>query len=161
MVESLKEDFSNSSYIALVDYSGLNADAILKLRRDLKQKKVNVRISKNTLSRIAVEGTSFESLKDLFVGPIAISYGNDPVAISKVLVDFETENEALEIKAACLNGAVVTKADMVNLSKLGSLEEVRAGFVGTLNAAGSKLARLLNAPASGLAALFNNYASSK
>jgi large subunit ribosomal protein L10 len=111
-----------------------------------------MKIAKNTLVKVAIKKTDLELLTEHLCGPTAILYSQDPVALSKVVVDTARQNEHLKIKAGFFNKAIVNESTIRDMAKLGSIEEVRASFIGLLSAKQANFVRLLTAPEKGLAA---------
>jgi large subunit ribosomal protein L10 len=143
-IDLAKKIFTDNSAIILLNYKGLNAKGMYLLRKNLKGKGANIKIFKNTLIKRAMVDDA-KVLLDDFKDQVAVSYSNDPVALSSVLIKFVNENETVGVKVGFLNGEVVTLDTIKSMSSLGSIEEVRAKFIGLLKAPGSKLARTLKA----------------
>lgn len=160
-VSDLKDIIKNNKCLVFFHYHGITAGQISSLRTTLKAKGANVLVAKNTLTRIAANASGMEFLHDQLKGPIAISYANDPVVLSKALMDFSKEDEHLVIQAGTLDGVAMSKEQITALSKLGSIEEVRAKLVGVLQGAQSGLIRVLQAAPSSLVAVCGNYAAKK
>ena len=144
-IELAKSILNNNQMFVLFDYKGLNAEDVVKLRNELKDKKANMKILKNTLFKKAIENTEFEFLNEYFNNQIAVSYSNDSIALSNVIFNFAKSNDNVEIKIASLDGKAVNINTIEELSSLGSLDDVRARFIGVLRAPGSQLARVLTA----------------
>lgn len=161
LVAQLKENLTRSAFVAIVHYRGMSDKELYNMRSALKAKGCGMKIAKNTLVRVAIEGTELEVIKPHLSGPTAILYSQDPVALAKTLTDFAKKIEILKIKIGYLNKSLITENAIKNLATLGSLEEVRASFLGTLTAVQSGFVRIVNAPQSGMASLIKNYASSK
>ena len=161
LVSSLKERLVASAFVAVVHYRGMSDKQLYDMRVALKSKGCNMKIAKNTLMKVAIQGTDLEVLTPHLVGPTAILYSQDPVALAKVVSDFAKEVEILKVKIGYLNKSLIAEGAISNLAKLGSLEEVRASFLGNLNGVQSNFVRVLNAQQSGMVSLLQNYASSK
>ena len=145
LVSLAKDILNNNSICIILNYKGLNAEKVTALRRLLKSKKSNIKIIKNTLFKIALENSDFSGLNEYFTDQVAVAYAQDPIALSNVLVKFAQENEGVKISVGLLDGKIVPVSMLVELSKLGSLEEVRAKFIGVLSAPASQLVRTLDA----------------
>jgi large subunit ribosomal protein L10 len=107
-VAELRDKFERATSIFVADYSGLEVKQIEALRGGLRQAEASeseFRIAKNSVLRLACEGSPAESLKDHFRGTtsIAMSFG-DPVALAKTLVEYATANEDFEIRGGCSMG---------------------------------------------------------
>jgi large subunit ribosomal protein L10 len=124
------------------------------MRVALKAKGCGMKIAKNTLVKVAIQGTELEVLTPHLSGPTAILYSQDMIALSKVISDFAKEVEVLQIKIGYLNKELISENKIRDLAKLGSLEEVRASFLGKLKGIQSNFVRVLQAPEAGLASSF-------
>lgn len=144
-IELAKSILSDNQMFVLFDYKGLNATDVVRLRNELKDKNANMKVLKNTLFKKAIEGTDFEFLNEYFHNQIAVSYSNDPIALSNVIFNFAKDNDRVEIKIASLDGKAIDNAKIKDLASLGSLDDVRARFIGMLRAPGSQLVRVLAA----------------
>ena len=119
----------------------------------------NFRVTKNRLTRIALEGTPYQGLSDMFVGPTAIAFSDDPVTAAKASVEFAKKNEKLVILGGALGETLIDEAGVKALASLPPIDELRGKIVGLLNAPASRLARVINAPGSQLARVLNAYAT--
>lgn len=131
-VEELKDRFSRSKTAVLTDYRGLNVADITELRKKLREKGVEFKVVKNTLTRIALKDFSY-NLDEFLEGPTAIAFSyQDPVAPAKVLIDFAKNHKELEIKAGVVEGKVGGKDMIESLAKIPSREELLAKAVGSI-----------------------------
>jgi large subunit ribosomal protein L10 len=157
-IESLNGVFKASNVVVVAHYSGLTVAQMQQLRRQMRQAGASVKVAKNRLAKIALEGTDVASIGSLLKGPTLIATSSDPVAAPKVAVDFAKGHE----KFVLLGGAMGKTALDVNgvkaLASLPSLDELRAKLVGLIQAPATKLAQLANAPAAKLARVFGAYA---
>src|SRR6201992_1828891 len=129
-VEQLNGVFKTTSVAIVAHYSGLTVAQMQKLRMQMKQAGASVKVSKNRLAKIALEGTDVASIGSLLKGPTVIATSNDPVAAPKVAVDFAKANEKFVILGGSM-GKNVLNVDRVNeLALVPSLEERRAKSVG-------------------------------
>ncbi|MEJ2689462.1 MAG: 50S ribosomal protein L10 [Deltaproteobacteria bacterium] len=156
-VAELSDKFARATFAVATDYRGLKVPVFQEVRKELKKNNAEIRVAKNTLLRIAVEGTPYEALKEHFTGTTAVTVSyDDPVSPAKVLVDFVKDHPELAIKAAVLNGKNLTEEELKALAKLPSKEillaqlmsvmlAVPTGFVRVLNAVPGKMVYLLQA----------------
>lgn len=144
-IDLAKNIFAENSVVILLNYKKLNAKGMYLLRKSLKSKNANLKVLKNTLVKRAIADSEMKELMGDFKDQIAVSYSNDPVSLSNVLINFVKDNENLEVKIGFMDGKVMDLATIKSMSALGSMEEVRAKFIGLLKAPGSQLARVLNA----------------
>lgn len=146
-IAELREKFARAKTAVITEYSGINVEQITDLRAKLRKSHVEYRVVKNTLARKAAEGTSLESLKDYFVGPVGIALGyDDVVAPAKVLFDFSKTQAKLQLKIGVLDGKLLQQADIKALATLPSLNALRSKIIGLLQAPASRIVGVLAAP---------------
>lgn len=133
-IERLKESFSNAKSAILADYRGLTVSEMNDVRAKLREASVELRVTKNTLARIAIKGTDSEVLSDSLKGPLAIAFSfEDPVAGAKVLKKLADSHDDLELKAGLLGDKLLGLADIEALSKLPSKEVLLGQLLSVLN----------------------------
>jgi len=159
LVTTLNAVFNRTSVVVVAHYKGLTVADMQKLRAQMKQAGAAVKVAKNSLTRIALEGTDVASIQDLMKGPTLIAYSSDPVAAARVAVDFSKANEKLVILGGAMGTTALNVDGVRALATLPSLDELRAKIVGLVNAPATKLAQLANAPAAKLARVFGAYAT--
>jgi large subunit ribosomal protein L10 len=160
-VTELQGILRDTSCIVVTHYSGLNVAAISDLRRRMKEAGATFRVTKNRLSKLALEDTPFNSMADLLAGPTAIAFSGDPVAPAKVAVDFAKTNKALVVLGGAMANRRLAAADVEALAKLPSLDVLRALLIGLVQAPATKLAGVLQAPAGQLARLAAAYGATE
>jgi len=153
LISALKEKLVGSAFVAVIHYRGMSDKQIYDLRIALKSKDCGMKVAKNTLVKLAVKGTELEALNPHLIGPTAMLYSQDPVALSKVIADMAKQVEVLKIKTGFFNKSLMNEATIKEIAKLGSLENVRSSFIGLLKGAQSKFVRILTAPKQGFATL--------
>ncbi|MDH3975984.1 MAG: 50S ribosomal protein L10 [Deltaproteobacteria bacterium] len=133
-IEKLKDSFSRAKSAIVTDYRGLTVSEMNEVRSKLRQASVELRVTKNTLARIAIKGTDSEVLSDSLKGPTAIAFSfDDPVAGAKVLKGLAEEHDDLELKAGLLGDKLLGIADIEALSKLPSKEILLGQLLSVLN----------------------------
>ncbi len=151
MVAELNAVLSRTSLVVVTHYSGLKVAQISDLRRQMRDSGASFKVTKNRLVRLALDGTPYHQLADLFAGPTAIACSDDPIAAAKVAVDYAKKNTKLVIVGGAL-GDVRLDADGVKaLASMPSLDELRGKLIGLIQAPATKVARVLQAPAGQLA----------
>ena len=121
IVGGLKERLARASGSFVVDYQGLNVEALTKLRRELTKADIEFQVVKNRLLLIACQDTETAVLKDYIVGPCALATTYDDVVTpAKVLTKFSKDYEALEIKIGQINGRIVELDAIKRLAQLPS-----------------------------------------
>ena len=141
------------TFIAVTHYKGLTVKQLEDLREQAREVGAGFKITKNRLMKLALSGTKFEGLKDLFSGPTAIAYSEDPVAAAKVCAGFSKDNNQLIILGGSLDGEVMDISQVQSLAKLPSLQELRGKMVGLLNAPPTRIAVVAKAPSEKLASI--------
>ena len=150
-IESLNGVFKASNVVVVAHYSGLTVAQMQQLRRQMRQAGAAVKVAKNRLAKIALDGTDVASIAPLLKGPTVIAYSGDPVAAPKVAVDFAKGHERFVILGGAMGKTSLNPDSVKALASLPSLDELRAKLVGVLQAPSAKLVRLLNAPGTQLA----------
>ncbi|NNL42223.1 MAG: 50S ribosomal protein L10 [Desulfobacterales bacterium] len=144
IVEDLHEKFSKSKVVILTDYKGLDVDSINDLRRKLRELQIQYQVVKNSLLIRASKDTDVELIKDSFKGPSAVALGfDDPVSPAKVLTDFASENEMLEIKVGVMNGKVLDVSSIKALSSLPTREVLLGQLLSVMNGVPTGFVRAL------------------
>ena len=156
-VALLRQIFGDSELVVVTHYSGMTMQEMNVLRGNMLEAGATFKVTKNRLTRIALQDTNFECLTELMTGQTAIAYSIDPVAAAKTAVNFSKDNEKLVILGGVLNGQMLDVAGIINLAKLPSLDELRGKFVGMINSPATRIAGALNAPAGQLARVIGAY----
>ena len=155
-VQNLKEELKNSSSVVVAHYAGLSVAETDNLRKEMRSNGAKFKVTKNRLTKIALTGTPYESIEDLFTGPTAIAYSSDPVAPARVSVEFEKKFENFKILGGSYEGEKIDNAKINFLATLPSLDQIRAKLLGLLNAPAQKIASITQAPGGQLARLIND-----
>jgi large subunit ribosomal protein L10 len=152
LIGELNDKFTRAKGVIVAEFKKLDVDTVNRLRKKLREGKVEWKVLKNTLARRAAKGTSVEKLADDFVGPVAaaISY-DDVVAPAKILMEFVKDLETIKIRSAVVQGQKIDKAGVTALAKLPGLPELRAQLLGMINQPATKLARTIKEPSGSLA----------
>lgn len=157
-VATLNDVFSKTSVVVVAHYAGLTVAQFQKLRREMKANGATVKVAKNRLAKIALEGTDVASISNLLTGPTLIAYSSDPVAAPKVAVAFAKDNDKLVILGGAMGTTALNPDGVKALATMPSLDELRAKLLGLLLAPATKIAQLSTAPAAKLARVFQAYA---
>ncbi|CAH1659763.1 50S ribosomal protein L10 [Hyphomicrobiales bacterium] len=157
-VAAMGDVFSSAGVVVVAHYAGLTVADMQKLRKEMKQAGASVKVAKNRLAKIALEGTDVASIAPLLKGPTLLAYSSDPVAAPKVAVDFAKANDKLVILGGAMGVTALNQDGVKALAALPSLDELRAKLVGLVQAPATKIAQVVNAPAGKLARVFGAYA---
>ena len=147
MVASLHQTFEDVSIVVVTHYSGLTVAEMGELRDQMREAGAVFKVTKNRLTRRALEGTKYQSLEEMFTGPTAIAYSEDPVAAAKAAVNFSKTNNKLIVLGGALGDEQLDVSAVKSLASLPSLEELRAKIVGMISTPATRIAVVLQAPA--------------
>ena len=145
LLNALHEVFSNAESVVITEYLGLTVAEADELRNKVRAVGASLRVTKNRIARLAVKDTKFESLADLFKGPVAMAYASDPISACKACVEFAKNNEKLVIVGGALSDKALTLDEIKELAAIPSMDELRAKLVGLIQAPAAKLARVTKA----------------
>jgi large subunit ribosomal protein L10 len=157
-VTALRSAFQANAGVIVAHYAGLTVADMQRLRKQARQAGVSIKVAKNRLTKIALDGTDVVSIAPLLKGPTLLAYSEDPVAAAKVATDYAKANEKLVVLGGAMGKTALNPEGVKTLANLPSLDQLRAKLVGLIQAPGTKLAQLANAPAAKLARVFAAYA---
>jgi large subunit ribosomal protein L10 len=158
-IETLNGVFKASNVVVVAHYSGLTVAQMQTLRKQMRLAGASVKVAKNRLAKIALEGSDVASIGSLLKGPALIAYSGDPIAAPKVAVDFAKTHERFVILGGAMGTTTLDPNGVKALAALPSLDELRAKIVGLLVAPATKIAQVVNAPAAKVARVVQAYAS--
>lgn len=158
-ISSLRESLSAASLVVVVQQNGLNVSEMGALRTKIREHSAHLKVTKNTLARLTVEGTDQKGLMPFFSGPMALAYSVDPIAAAKVMVEFSKENDKLQVIGGYLNGVILDVTAVQHLASLPSLDTLRGKIVGLISTPARNLASLAQAPGSQLARVIQAFAT--
>ena len=147
VVASSHQTFEDVSIVVVTHYSGLTVAEMGELRDQMREAGAVFKVTKNRLTRRALEGTKYQSLEEMFTGPTAIAYSEDPVAAAKAAVNFSKTNNKLIVLGGALGDEQLDVNAVKSLASLPSLEELRAKIVGMISTPATRIAVVLQAPA--------------
>ncbi len=157
IVAALHDVFAKTGVVVVAQYAGLSVAAMTKLRRDMRSAGGQVKVAKNRLVKLALEGTDAKGIADLLRGPTCIAYSVDPIAAPKIAVKFAKANEKFVILGGTMGQTVLDAQGVSSLANLPSLDELRGKLIGLMQAPASKIARTLTEPGAQLARVFGAY----
>lgn len=161
VVAALNEVFKASTVVVVAHYSGLTVAQMQTLRRQMKQAGASVKVAKNRLAKIALDGTDAAAIAPLLKGPTVIAYSADPVVAPKVAMDFAKGHDKFVILGGAMGKTALNPDGVKALATLPSLDELRARLVGVLQAPATKFAQLSKEPAAKMARLLKAYAEKR
>lgn len=157
-VSQLNEVFNNAGSVVVAHYAGLTVAQMNDLRSKMRAAGGTVRVAKNRLAKIALQGTESEGMTALFNGQTLIAFSDDPVTAPKVAADFAKANDNLVILGGAMGPTTLDAEGMKALATMPSLDELRAKIVGMISTPATRIAQVVNAPAGQLARVFDAYA---
>jgi len=158
LVTSLNDAFKSAGSVVVAHYAGITVAQMNDLRGKMRSAGGTVKVAKNRLAKIALQGTESEGIIDLFKGQTLIAYSADPIAAPKVASDFAKGNDKLIILGGSMGATALDAEGVKALATLPSLDELRAKLVGMIATPATRIAQVVNAPAAQLARVFGAYA---
>nr|WP_302795524.1 50S ribosomal protein L10 [Shinella daejeonensis] len=150
--------FKASGSVVVARYAGITVSQMNDLRSKMRAAGGTVKVAKNRLAKIALQGTESEGMSDLFQGQTLIAYSDDPITAPKVAMDFAKTNDKLVVLGGAMGSTTLDAEAVKSLATLPSLDELRAKLLGLLAAPATRVATVTAAPASQLARVFAAYA---
>jgi large subunit ribosomal protein L10 len=157
-VSQLNEVFNNTGSVIVAHYAGLTVAQMNDLRSKMRAAGGTVKVAKNRLAKIALQGTESEGMTALFQGQTLIAFSDDPVTAPKVAADFAKTNDNLVILGGVMGPTTLDADGVKALAAMPSLDELRARLAGMISTPATRIARIVNAPAGQLARVFGAYA---
>ena len=145
-VAALKEKFEGAVAGVVVDYKGISVADDTKLRKELREAGVDYSVAKNTLIRLAIDGTALAAMDDILNGTTAVATSKeDYVAAARILSKFAEKNDNFKIKAGFLDGELISLEKVDSLAKLPSKEQLLATVCMAFQAPMASFARVIQA----------------
>ena len=152
-IEEMTSKFESSKAVMVTHYQGLTMTQLDDLRGKMREHGIQFKITKNRITKLALEKTRCKELSELFSGPTAVALSKDAITSAKILTKFSKENSNLKILGGIMGSDILDVAGVQNVATLPTLEEARARIVGILSSPAQKIASILLAPASKIAIL--------
>jgi large subunit ribosomal protein L10 len=157
-IGALHGTFGDAGLVVVTHYTGLTVAEMTDLRTKMRAAGASFKVTKNRLTKLALQGTAYESIADLFVGPTAVAFSKDPVAAAKVAADYAKANDKLKILGGSLGGQTLDVNGVKALATLPSLDELRGKLIGMISTPATRIAGVLQAPAGQVARVIGAYA---
>ena len=152
-IEEMKKVFSSSEAVMIAQYQGLNVKELDSLRKELREKGILFKITKNRITKIALKDSPCKDLEKYFKGPTAAAMSSDPITSAKILTKFAKTNSNLKIIGGIMEEEPLSLEDVAKIATLPTLDEARANIVGILTTPAKKIMSILLAPGSKIANL--------
>ncbi|OYU16807.1 MAG: 50S ribosomal protein L10 [Rhodobacteraceae bacterium PARR1] len=153
VVEELGQIFASSGVVVVAHYAGMTVKQMQDLRAKMREVGGSVRVAKNTLAKIALEGKSSAKMADILSGMTMLAYSEDPVAAAKVSEAYAKTNDKFVILGGAMGSEVLDPAGVKTVASMPSREELIAQIVGCIGAPASNIAGAIGAPASNIASI--------
>ena len=155
VVEELGQIFESSGVVVVAHYQGLTVAEMQDLRAKVREAGGSVRVAKNRLAKIALEGTDVAGIADLLTGMTVLAYSEDPVAAAKAADEYAKSNDKYVILGGAMGGTILNADGVKAVAKMPSREELIASIVGCIGAPASNIAGAIGAPASNIASILS------
>jgi len=155
LVDELGQIFESSGVVVVAHYEGLTVAEMQDLRARARDVDAHVRVAKNKLAKIALEGKPCASIADHLTGMTVMTYSEDPVAAAKVAQGFAKDNDKLVILGGAMGETVLDVAGVKAVSEMPSREELIASIAGCIGAPAANIAGAIGAPASNIASILS------
>jgi large subunit ribosomal protein L10 len=147
VVSEVSEVAANAHSAIAAEYLGLSVGDMTALRAKARENSVYVRVVKNTLAKRAIEGTDFECMSEVLVGPLVLAFSQeDPGAAARVIQDFAKQNDKLVVKVVSIGGKLLAPGDIKRLADMPTKEQAISMLMAVMKAPIEKLARTLAEP---------------
>jgi large subunit ribosomal protein L10 len=158
LVSTLHDVFNDTGVVVVAHYAGLSVSDMTDLRGRMGEAGGRVKVAKNRLAKIALEGTVLDHMSPLFEGQTLIAYSDDPVTAPKVAVEFAKKNNKLVILGGGMSATALDADSVKALASLPSIDELRAKLVGMISTPATRIAGVLQAPGGQVARVIQAYA---
>lgn len=152
-IEEMKSFFSKTSSVFITHYQGLTVKQIDELRSEMRKHGILFKITKNRITKLALEGSKFKKLENLFSGPTAVAFSEDAITSAKILTEFAKKNSNLKIIGGIMEKDPLSVEDVKRIAALPTLNEARAKIADILATPAQKIISILLAPGAKIANL--------
>ena len=142
-IANMTAQFENSEAVLVTHYQGLNMTQLDVLRSQMREHGIKFKITKNRITKLAIEKTKCKDLSNLFTGATAVAFSDDAIMSARILSKFAKTNENLKLLGGIMGSDVLDQAGVQNVANLPTLDEARANIVGILAAPASKFVSIL------------------
>lgn len=153
VVEELGQIFASSGVVVVAHYTGMTVAQMQTLRAKMREVGGSVRVAKNKLAKIALEGQPGVGMGDLLKGMTVLAFSEDPVAAAKVCEAYAKGNDKFVILGGAMGNAVLDQAGVKAVASMPSREELIAQIVSCIGAPASNIAGAIGAPAANIAGI--------
>ena len=152
-IEEMKNFFSKTSSVFVTHYQGLTVKQLDELKSEMRKHGVLFKVTKNRITKLALEGTKFKKLENLFSGPTAVAFSDDAISSAKILTKFAKKNSNLKIIGGIMEDEPLSLEEVAKIATLPTLDEARAKIADILTTPARNIISILLAPGSKIAIL--------
>ena len=152
-IEEMKVSFKKTSSVFITHYQGLSVKQIDELRSEMRKHGIIFKITKNRITKLALEGSKYKKLENLFSGPTAVTFSEDAITSAKILTKFAKKNSNLKIIGGIMEEEPLSMKDVEKIATLPTLDEARAKIASILSSPAQKIMSILLAPGAKIAIL--------
>ena len=152
-IKNMTAQFDKSEAVIVTHYQGLTVSQLDELRKKMREHGIQFKITKNRITKLALQNSKCKDLADLFTGPTAVALSKDAISSAKILTKFSKENVNLKILGGIMGQEILDVAGVAKVATLPTLDEARAKIIGILSSPAQKITSILLAPASKIAIL--------
>ena len=142
-ISEIESQFKNNEAVIVTHYQGLTMTQLDDLRSKMLEHGIKFQITKNRITKLALEKTKCKDLSSLFTGPTAVAFSSDAIISARILSKFAKDNENLKLLGGIMGEEVLDQAGVQNVANLPTLDEARAKIVGILATPASKFVSIL------------------
>tara|TARA_B100001123_G_scaffold298007_1_gene332379 strand:- start:254 stop:763 length:510 start_codon:yes stop_codon:yes gene_type:complete len=152
-IKEMKDNFNKASSVFVTHYQGLTVKQIDELKSEMRKNGILFKVTKNRITKLALEGTKYKKLENLFSGPTAVIFSDDAISSAKILTKFSKNNSNLKIIGGLMEKEPLTLEEVAKIATLPTLNEARAQIISILRTPAQKIMSILLAPGSKIAIL--------
>ncbi|MDB2514918.1 50S ribosomal protein L10 [Candidatus Pelagibacter bacterium] len=142
-ISEMEKQFQNNESVLVTHYQGLTMTQLDELRAQMREHGIKFKITKNRITKLAIEKTKCKDISNLFTGATAVAFSDDAIISARILSKFAKENENLKLLGGIMGNDVLDQAGVQNVANLPTLDEARAKIVGILATPASKFVSIL------------------
>jgi large subunit ribosomal protein L10 len=142
-IKEMETQFQNNEAILVTHYQGLTMTQLDELRSQMREHGIKFKITKNRITKLALEKTKCKDLTNLFSGATAVAFSDDAIISARILSKFAKNNVNLKLLGGIMGEEVLDQAGVQNVANLPTLDEARAKIVGILATPASKFVSIL------------------
>ena len=142
-INEMETKFQNNKAVLVTHYQGLTMTQLDELRSQMREHGIQFKITKNRITKLAIEKTKCKDLSNLFTGATAVAFSDDAIISARILAKFAKENQNLKLLGGIMGEELLDQTGVQNVANLPTLDEARAKITGILATPASKFVSIL------------------